>query len=336
VTTPARSRAAGLAGALFVLMAVVVTVYVATAPVSRAAGRDAANAADRAVKRGAAAAIASTVARAGDSTTLVPVPSQGTLPPTVPSSSPVPPTSAATPAPPPPPTDAPPTTTPPTTTPPTTAPPTTAPPAGAPSVAPAPATPASAPLPPAASAPSPVPHVVGLVGDSLAFAAGGAIDPAFRAAGLRAILDLAPGRRIDVRNDSVHASAGLEAVRGVAAFRPEVMIVQLGTNDVFFDAPDRDRYVALISSVLDEIGRDVPTVWVNVWRTDQPVASQLFDDVLQQSAALDLNLHVADWAAVARAEPVLRPDGVHPNGFGDTRFARTMVDATALAVLAHH
>jgi hypothetical protein len=311
-------------------MAVVVTVYVGTAPVSRAAGRDAANAAERAVKSGVAAATASPIARAGDATSLVPVPSPGTLPPTVPSSSPAP-TSPVTTSPPPPPTTAPP-----TTAPPTTAPPTTAPPAGEPSVVPAAPAPAASALSRPASSAAPVPHVVGLVGDSLAFAAGGAIDPAFRAAGLRAILDLAPGRRIDVRNDSVHASAGLEAVRGVAAFRPEVMIVQLGTNDVFFDAPDRDRYVALISSVLDEIGRDVPTVWVNVWRTDQPVASQLFDDVLQQSAALDLNLHIADWAAVARAEPVLRPDGVHPNEFGDTRFARTMVDATALAVLAHH
>jgi len=38
---------------------------------------------------------------------------------------------------------------------------------------------------------------------------------------------------------------------------------------------------------------------------------------------------------VARTEPVLQPDGVHPNQFGDGRFARTLADTASLAVLAH-
>ena len=40
-----------------------------------------------------------------------------------------------------------------------------------------------------------------------------------------------------------------------------------------------------IASVLDQTGRDVPVVWVNIWRADRARASRLFDDVLQQTAA---------------------------------------------------
>jgi len=154
------------------------------------------------------------------------------------------------------------------------------------------------------------------------------------AIGLATLLEVKPGRRIPVADPSLNASAGIDAARDVAAFHPALWIIQLGTNDVFFEQPDRDHYAALIASILDQTGRDVPVVWVNVWRKDRATASRLFDDVLQQTALVEPHLHVADWATVARTEPVLNTDGVHLDDAGVPRFTDLIMDTTSLALLA--
>ncbi len=305
--TGSRRGTAHLAAALLLLMAAVVVAYAAAAPVERAAAHESA----------APGRLASTVAVAPESP-----------PSSVPSTPPS--TAAAAPAPP---STAPPTTPPATATAPPV--PTTGAPAPAPatSAPPPPAPPSTVPAPAGSPARSPV-RLLGVVGDSLAFSAAGLIDPALRAATFTPVLDVMPGRRIRVPDPKLGASAGRDAAAALAAFHPALWVIQLGTNDVFYEQANRDRYFALISSMLDAVGPDSAVVWINIWRADQARASLLFDDVLQQTAAVDRHLHVADWATVARTEPVLRPDGVHLSERGVQRFTETIVNAASLAVLA--
>jgi hypothetical protein len=206
--------------------------------------------------------------------------------------------------------------------------------ATAPVAAPPPAV--ATPAAPKSSAPSspPARRLIGVVGDSLSFSVAGLLGPRLEAVGLAPLIDVVPGRRIPVANTNPVASAGVDAAKGVAAFHPSLWIVQLGTNDVFFEQPDRDHYAALIAAILDQTGRDVPVVWVNVWRKDRATASRLFDEVLQQTALVDPHLHVADWATVARTEPVLGADGVHLDRAGVPRFTDTIMNTASLALLA--
>jgi hypothetical protein len=175
--------------------------------------------------------------------------------------------------------------------------------------------------------------VVAVVGDSLAFSAALQLDPAWRAAGFIPRNAVAPGRQIPVIGLDGQISSGLDAVRSLkAAGQPALWVVQLGTNDIFFEPFDGDRYAALVTSVLDAIGPGVPVVWVDVWRADRPAQSQLFNDVLEVISTQRPQLHLANWVRVAQSEPVLRPDGVHLNPFGVERFTRTLVDA---AIVVH-
>jgi hypothetical protein len=188
-------------------------------------------------------------------------------------------------------------------------------------------------VPATTAAPTPARPVVAVVGDSLAFSAALQLDPAWQAAGFTPRAEIAPGRQIPVIGLDGQVSSGLDAIRSLKeAGQPALWVVQLGTNDIFFEPFDGDRYAELVTSVLDAIGPGVPVVWVDVWRGDRPAQSQLFDDVLQVIATQRPQLHLADWVHVAQTEPVLRPDGVHLNPFGVERFTRTLVDA---AIVVH-
>jgi lysophospholipase L1-like esterase len=287
-----------LAGTLLLLMSAMVVGYVATAPVSRAAAHPAEAAAPVPVSVTVPAAAASAAP------TAPPPPAPQPAPQTAPGPSPTAAPRATTPAAPPPQAAAEPA-----------------------------AAPAAAPQPSAAAA-RPARRLIGVVGDSLSFSVAGLLGPRLEAVGLAPLVDVVPGRRIPVANTNPVASAGVDAAEGVAAFHPSLWIVQLGTNDVFFEQPDRDHYAALIAAMLDQTGRDVPVVWVNVWRKDRATASRLFDEVLQQTALVDPHLHVADWATVARSEPVLGADGVHLDQAGEQRFIDTIMNTASLALLA--
>jgi hypothetical protein len=206
---------------------------------------------------------------------------------------------------------------------------TAAPPSTPPVTPPATTTPTTAVEPPAPSGP-----VVAVVGDSLAFSAALQLDPAWTAAGFTPRSAVAPGRQIPVIGLDGQISSGLDAIRSLKeSGQPALWVVQLGTNDIFFEPFDGDRYAELVTVVLDEIGPGVPVVWVDVWRADRPAQSQRFNDVLKVISAQRPQLHLADWVRVARTEPVLRPDGVHLNELGVERFTRTLVDA-AIVVYA--
>jgi lysophospholipase L1-like esterase len=170
--------------------------------------------------------------------------------------------------------------------------------------------------------------VVAVVGDSLAYSAATALDTALRAAGVDPVLRVAPGRRIPVWGLNGQISPGLDEAKELRSSTPAVWVVQLGTNDIAAEPLDRARYQELVTTMLDTIGADVPVVWVNVHRNDQPEASRAFDDTLRLVARTWPNLTIADWDAVADNEQVLASDGIHLGATGADRFVETI----ALAV----
>jgi hypothetical protein len=218
----------------------------------------------------------------------------------------------------------------------TAAPATTTPPPDppAPTTTAPPSTTTATTTPPADPPPAaPAGPVVAVVGDSLAFSAALQLEPAWEAAGFTAREQIAPGRQIPVVGLEGEVSSGLDAITSLKeAGPPALWVVQLGTNDIFFEPFDGDRYAELVTAVLDAIGPGVPVVWVDVWRADRPDQSQRFNDVLKVISTQRPQLHLADWVSVARTEPVLLPDGVHLNPFGLERFTRTLVDA---AIVVH-
>ena len=167
-----------------------------------------------------------------------------------------------------------------------------------------------------------------MVGDSLAYSAATALDAALRAAGVDPVLRVAPGRRIPVWGLDGQISPGLDEAKKLRSSTPAVWVVQLGTNDIAAEPLDRARYPELVTTMLDTIGADVPVVWVNVHRNDQPEASRAFDDTLRLVARTWPNLTIADWDAVADNEQVLASDGIHLGAAGADRFVETI----ALAV----
>ncbi len=197
-------------------------------------------------------------------------------------------------------------------------------------VAPSPP-PSTVPVP---AAPEPLADrpVVAVIGDSLAYSAATELDNRLRALGTEPVLDVAPGRRIPTWGLDGQITPGLDVAQSLRPLQPDVWVVQLGTNDVALEPLDQSRYAFWIIAVLEAVGPDAPVVWVNVHRADRPAEAAAFDAVLTLLDAERSQLRVADWAAVAAAEPVLAPDGVHLAADGGDRFAGVIADAVAAAL----
>ncbi|MHB1130399.1 MAG: SGNH/GDSL hydrolase family protein [Ilumatobacteraceae bacterium] len=86
--------------------------------------------------------------------------------------------------------------------------------------------------------------------------------------------------------------------------RPSAVIVALGSNDLQ-QSPKPKFHEAQIRELLAVIG-DIPVVWVNILRTDQPYypkRSAMFNRVLQRIAPEYPNLSIVDWASMLAAHP---------------------------------
>jgi len=86
--------------------------------------------------------------------------------------------------------------------------------------------------------------------------------------------------------------------------RPTAVLVALGSNDLqqsgraSFHEPRIRELLALIG--------DIPVVWINVLRTDQPYYSRrsaMFNKTLVRLAAEYPNLSIVDWASMLSANP---------------------------------
>lgn len=118
----------------------------------------------------------------------------------------------------------------------------------------------------------------------------------------------------------------LEIDRAVAE-EPDVLVIQLGTNDVpVFEPPFLDE----IDDVLDETD-DLPCVlWVNVFVSKFATNAETVNEHLEDAADDHDNLQIVDWFTLANDDrSLLSPDGLHPNEAGQGVLALAVAASAA-------
>ncbi len=121
-------------------------------------------------------------------------------------------------------------------------------------------------------------------------------------------------RSVDVSRHAYEGVTPLEA-RGHALGR--VVIVDLGTND---DPSRVSVFARSVRQVMRTAGTSRCVIWPTVHRRPyHGISWEGFNRTLRRLAHTYDNLHVFDWAAMARAHPQwFGADGVHPS-FGGYR-----------------
>ena len=149
-----------------------------------------------------------------------------------------------------------------------------------------------------------------ILGDSLTYGAAykgfGNVEPQLMALGT---FDQVKIDGVWARNISGPARTSRNGVKTykkllVDGLRPSAVIVALGSNDIQQSAKPA-FHAAQIRELLAVIG-DIPIVWINILRTDQPYYPQrsaMFNRVLLRLAGEYPNLSVVDWASMLAAHP---------------------------------
>jgi lysophospholipase L1-like esterase len=175
-----------------------------------------------------------------------------------------------------------------------------------------------------------VPASMVMIGDSISALSQTRLDEVLGSIGFGTVtINAESSRRIEVGEKK--PTNGLDVISFIAAAnRPEMWVIELGTNDAGLYASDAD-YQGLIDAMLDVIGADAPLVWVNTYREDHLDGCAQFNGLLQRSLDARGNATVADWyqQCITNAETILTDDGVHPNETGIAVFADTVRAAIA-------
>ncbi|MEI8240115.1 MAG: GDSL-type esterase/lipase family protein [Actinomycetota bacterium] len=173
---------------------------------------------------------------------------------------------------------------------------------------------------------------VAMVGDSITKASRTSLTDVFMTLGMKdQYIDGEVGRRIEVGNGNGPAPlSGIRTLYGMLAMKakPDVWVVELGTNDVGSYAKP-DDYGHLIDQVLGMLPKDAPLVWVNTYREQYLDATKVFNLVLLQRIESRGHAVVADWFSVASVsnQNVLRTDHLHPNTNGQKALALLVAQA---------
>jgi lysophospholipase L1-like esterase len=114
---------------------------------------------------------------------------------------------------------------------------------------------------------------------------------------------------------SRHADDVPGALRGFGSSLPHVIVVSAGTND---DPGRVSGFARIVRETLAVAGSGRCVVWATVVRPPyQGVSYDGYNRALAAIARRHANLHVLDWAAMARAHPSwFGSDGVHPSMTG--------------------
>ncbi len=208
---------------------------------------------------------------------------------------------------------------------------------------------AAAPVADDGPTPNDEPVRVALIGDSITFGAG---VPAKQNYPTRLQTLLGPG--FDVQNAGVNGATllspqsmradgkwyqGLPAYQKAQAFRPQVVVVMLGTNDSkmgdqFSAAAFEKEYAAFVDALQALPSRPQvflctpPPVERDVWKINDAVVTGTIVPAVKRVAALKktplIDVHAAFGAPPDGESPKLFSDGVHPNPAGATLIARTV------------
>jgi lysophospholipase L1-like esterase len=102
---------------------------------------------------------------------------------------------------------------------------------------------------------------------------------------------------------------GLRALRfELARFAPQVVVLNLGTND----GSDPDVFAARVAKALAAVPQSTCIVWPTIVRAPRKGAYKELNRVLRQAARRDRRMTVINWdRMVAKGSGTLR-DGVHP------------------------
>lgn len=174
---------------------------------------------------------------------------------------------------------------------------------------------------------------VAMIGDSITNGSRAEIEYVLAAQGVEEVsIEAEDGRRIELGDGTGSPLSGQRALYTMLAdgVSPDVWVIALGTNDAGQYADQAD-YARLVQLLVDMLPDDVPLVWVDAYRGDQPEGSQEFDDALRATLAGRPDTVVVPWSAIA-ADPtrdVLRSDDVHPNEGGRAVFATVVAQGVA-------
>lgn len=121
-----------------------------------------------------------------------------------------------------------------------------------------------------------------------------------------------------VRSEAVisrHASDVPQALRAFGSSLPSVIVVSAGTND---DPGRVSGFARIVRQTLAVAGPRRCVVWATIVRPPYAgVSYEGYNRALTTIARSHANLHVLDWAAMARAHPAwFGRDGVHPTTTG--------------------
>jgi lysophospholipase L1-like esterase len=121
-----------------------------------------------------------------------------------------------------------------------------------------------------------------------------------------------------VRSEAVvsrHASDVPPALEAFGASLPSVIVVSAGTND---DPGRVSGFARVVRDALAAAGSRRCLVWATIVRPPyRGVSYDGYNRALAAIAHTHANLHVLDWAAMARAHPAwFGRDGVHPSMTG--------------------
>ncbi len=114
---------------------------------------------------------------------------------------------------------------------------------------------------------------------------------------------------------SRHASQGASAVESRGTSLERVVVVDLGTND---DPSQVSRFRSYVRDVVRAAGASRCVIWSTINRPPyNGISYDGYNRALAAVARAHPNLHVFDWAGMARAHPEwFGSDGVHPTNTG--------------------
>lgn len=114
---------------------------------------------------------------------------------------------------------------------------------------------------------------------------------------------------------SRHVQEGVAAIRARGAGLEGVIVVDLGTND---DPSQVASFTSSVRKVVRAAGPKRCVIWSTIFRAPyRGISWEGYNRALRRLAATHDNLHVFDWAALARAHPSwFGHNGVHPTATG--------------------